>query len=250
MKQQHKQRKFGKKISLEEYDGNCEISNLGRFKNENGEIKKFSNIKERYFGVSLKLKSGSYKRYGIHRLVALHFCEIPKKYLDEGIDPKTLIPNHINGIKHCNAAFNLEWSTHIDNCKHAWATGLCNSIQGESNHMAKITDKCAKSICDLIMQKKSNKEISEKLNVTKSQVQHIRSGETWKHIAKEYTFPKLAKDKKYTVDEKTIHSICKMIETKKYTDREIGNKYGLSREYIKDIRLRYRRKDISQKYNF
>ena len=58
------------------------------------------------------------KRYFIHRLVAIHFCE---GYSEE------LVVNHIDGNKNNNKATNLEWVTRSENDKHAYKMKLRKS---------------------------------------------------------------------------------------------------------------------------
>ena len=58
---------------------------------------------------------GNKKRYFVHRLVALHFCD---GFLDN------LIVNHIDGNKLNNKASNLEWVTRSENDKHAFNNNL------------------------------------------------------------------------------------------------------------------------------
>ena len=69
-----------------------------------------------YKTIKLRLPN-LYKRYKVHRLVAL-------TYLENKLNKKTV--NHINGIKTDNRLINLEWMTHSENCLHAFRTGLHN----------------------------------------------------------------------------------------------------------------------------
>lgn len=226
------------------------ISTFGRVKNEKtGKINDFRNYKSRYHRVDIPFKGKVYK-CTVHRLVAIAFCKIPKRHREKGLTFDDLVPNHKDGIKHHNASFNLEWITQKENTDHAWKTGLCDDIRGEKSHLAKMTEEQAIQICDLIMEKKNNQEIHDIMGVSKKSIQHIRSGECWKHIVCKYNFPKLAEDLRNTIPVETIHAICKDLEKKKYSDPEIARRHDVKREYVKCIRNREIRKDISINYDF
>lgn len=227
------------------------ISSFGNLFNfKNGKLHDFSNCDKRnYRRFSFKF-NGVDVKFDVHRCVAMYFCKIPKRHREKGLTYKDLEVNHKNGIKWCNASFNLEWVTPKENTDHAWKTGLCDGIRGEKAHLAKITEEEAIQICEYIMQKKNNKEISELMNVSEKTIQHIRSKECWKHIACNYKFPKLNDNTPYTIPVDTIHEVCKLLEKKKFTDAEIAKLLDLNRRTVCDIRTRRRRKDISQNYNF
>lgn len=226
------------------------ISNFGNvFSPKKNRIIVSEDLKGIYAQVYIVFDGKDYN-FQVHRLVALYFCKIPKRHLKNGLTFDDLVVNHKNGLKKCNASFNLEWVTSKENTDHAWKNGLCDEIRGEKAHLAKITEEQAIQICELIMKKKSNKEISEELSVTDKTVQHIRSGECWKHIVSRYKFPKLGKAKPYQMTDDTIHQICKKLELKTLSDTEIGKEFGVSREFVRDIRLKKRRTKISQFYNF
>lgn len=239
-----------KKIKIDGKKTDYSISNFGNIKNHKlDKIYTFTTDINKYARCTIVIKKKEH-RFLVHRLVAEYFCKIPKRHLKNGLTFKDLVVNHKNGIKHCNASFNLEWVTSKENTDHAWKNGLCDEIRGEKAHLAKITEKEAIQICELIMKKKSNKEICEELGVTVKNVQHIRSGEAWKHIVCNYKFPKLGNSIPFKITDDTIHKICKKIEEGKLTDTEIGNMYGASRKMVNDIRLKKRRTKISQFYNF
>lgn len=66
-----------------------------------------------YLQVNL-FKDKSYKRFYVHRLVAL-------TYLDKIVSKQFV--NHIDGDKTNNGISNLEWCTRSENIRHAIATG-------------------------------------------------------------------------------------------------------------------------------
>ena len=239
-----------KRIKIDGKKTNYKISNLARVMNcELGKIYEYDTIRNNYSRVSIK-HNGVEIKMALHRLIAMYFCKIPKRHKKKGLTFDDLVVNHKNGLKNCNASFNLEWVTSTENTDHAWKNGLCDGIRGENAHLSKITEEQAIKICELIMKKKSNKEICENLGVTDKSVQHIRSGETWKHIASKYKFPKLGKAKPFSIDDSVIHNICKKLELKTLSDPEIAKEFGVCREFVRDIRLKKLRKKISQFYNF
>ncbi|KKN73524.1 hypothetical protein LCGC14_0399660 [marine sediment metagenome] len=70
--------------------------------------------KKTYLRVTLYNKGGKRHRK-IHRLVALAF--------KERVPGKNTV-NHVDGNTHHNWVANLEWTTAVENTKHAWRTGL------------------------------------------------------------------------------------------------------------------------------
>ena len=239
-----------KRIKIDGEKTNYKISNFGRVMNCGlSKIYDYDTIRNIYSRISLK-HNGVEIKISLHRLVAMYFCKIPKRHRKKGLTFNDLVVNHKNGLKNCNASFNLEWVTFVENTDHAWRTGLCKEIRGEKVHLAKITEEQAIKICELIMKKKSNKEICDKLGVSNKTVQHIRSGECWKHVVSKYKFPKLGKNKPFQISDETIHQICKKLESKTLSDSEIAKEFGVDRKTVNDIRHKKRRTKISQFYNF
>jgi hypothetical protein len=108
------------------------VSNLGRVKSYcsgKEKILKPGTKKDGYLFVNLS-KNGTSKTYLIHRLVAQAF--IPN------LDKKTEI-NHKDGNKQNNCVKNLEWVTHIENCKHASKTGLLKNCKNHKSWKGFIT---------------------------------------------------------------------------------------------------------------
>lgn len=192
---------------------------------------------------------------GVHRILCALYIEIPLKYRHDGFTQCNLVPNHIDGDKSHNVLDNLEWTTVKDNTIHAFDTGLANVSKGEKSHLATITEEQARKICTLLSEGKSVKEISKALGIKERTVRAIYDRQSWKWLSKEFEFPKRPdRSIPYSKDDELIHKICQEIQDKYirlvYTDKMIGEKFGVSREFVKDIRTRRRRKDISQYYKF
>lgn len=108
-------------------NGRYLVSNLGNVKMNipNKKHRKPYKATTGYNVISI-VESGKTKIYSIHRLVANAFIENPlnKKFV-----------NHINGIKTDNKIENLEWCTRLENERHAWATGLNESVRVAARKM-------------------------------------------------------------------------------------------------------------------
>ena len=71
-------------------------------------------------------KFGSKNKVLVHRLVAETFIPNPHNLTDV---------NHINGDKTDNSVSNLEWSSHEDNVRHAWQTGLMTNSGVQNKYL-------------------------------------------------------------------------------------------------------------------
>lgn len=231
-----------------------EISSSGIVKNiKTGYILKPRIGRGGYYSVEIKTKHK--KKHirttaSIHKLVAIAFIPIPEIYINQGLSYDDLTVNHEDGNKFNNTANNLSWCTRGENTQHAIRTGLCVGIFGELSHLSKIDNDTAKLCCEMLADGKTPSDISDELNISVATVRHIRSGTTWKHISKDFNFPDNNQIKPYSIDDSTIHEICKMLETKQYKDTMIASKFGCTREYVRDIRTHKRRREISKYYNF
>ena len=100
----------------------------------------YSVDKDGYYRVDLKTTDGKNRRFGVHRLVALHFCENNKPDIQNTV-------NHLNGEKKFNFASNLDWTTSADNTRHADRNNLRNVV-GSANGNSRFTEDFVRAICD------------------------------------------------------------------------------------------------------
>jgi hypothetical protein len=132
-----------------------------------------SNMKRRYHCVDLCVRGKQYKGKLVHRLVwVAHNGDIP-----DGLEL-----NHKDGDKTNNKLDNLELMTHIDNCKHAFDTGLRKPMVGENHPTNIITDEIALEIKNRIANGEQPLAISNTMDVSYYIVKDIKRGKTWKHI--------------------------------------------------------------------
>ena len=106
------------------------------FVNRNGQIKgprKILTGKIDKYGYRVVVLSvnGHHKHMTVHRIVALTFLDNPGN---------RITVNHIDGNKLNNCISNLEWSTSLNNSRHAGMMGLMHIPNGE--HLNKIKEKC------------------------------------------------------------------------------------------------------------
>ena len=115
------------------FEGKYSISTYGRIKNnKNNRIKNHYVNENGYCVVGFYDKGkGFTKHFKVHRLVAEAFIENPK-------NKKTV--NHKDGNKENNHVLNLEWSTHSENVKHSFDTGL-RAVTNRQRESASISMK-------------------------------------------------------------------------------------------------------------
>lgn len=92
------------------YEGLYQISNFGRIRNSNSDMKPYtiSNGNKVYLGITL-VKEGVKKRYRVHRVVAEHFIDNPFNLSQV---------NHKDNNAFNNNVDNLEWVSHRENQSH------------------------------------------------------------------------------------------------------------------------------------
>ena len=134
----------------------------------------------------------------VHRLVAKAFLENP--------EDKPCV-NHIDGNKQNNNLVNLEWVTYSENTIHALENNLKIIQLGEEVHNSTISNKTAHEICQMMVDGFRNKEIANKLGVSREVVTNIRYKRGWLHISKDYPI----KSKTHVVSEETIRWVCERL---------------------------------------
>ena len=116
--------------------------------------------------------NSSKKKYYVHRLVAMAFCD--------GYEP-SLTVNHKDGKKQNNTPENLEWITKQENSKHEWATGLVD-LRGENHPDSILKESDINEICSRRKAGEGPKSIAKSYGVSASAIYKIISGERWAHV--------------------------------------------------------------------
>jgi transcriptional regulator with XRE-family HTH domain len=192
-----------------------------------------------YYRVTIRYKDGAVVKKSVHRLVAESFVPNP-----EG---KPLV-NHIDGNKVNNQCENLEWVDHKENARHASESGLLSYI-GESHYNNVNEEVLVREICSLLEQGFRNKDVCERLKVSKSLVSQVRNGTAWKHISSDY---KLTKVRQKRVSVNTILWVCNRLE-EGFTVKQIfemSENIEVTKALVYDIKNRNSYKEISKPFKF
>lgn len=124
-------------------------------------------------------------KFAIHRLVAYAFLD-KHEWADR--------PNHINGCKHHNWVWNLEWTNAKGNTKHAMDNGLFRISKGQERSNCKLDNVSFQIIVDMLLTNYTDTEIYNVLKTngcdySTSSIWSIRYKRKWKHLTKDYKFP-------------------------------------------------------------
>lgn len=164
----------------------------------------------------------------VHRLVAEAFIPNP--------DPehKTQV-NHIDGNKHNNYVSNLEWTTPLENTRHAYLTGLKSGVSD--------IDKIHKA-CELLQDPNANlHEVAKQAGVGLKTIIRIRDRSAWRDIADQYDIyygfkPQVAPTSDASIKMKKM--LDQGLSTSEICDAIIAEYPDLTKKKIRD-RLDYMR---------
>ena len=118
-------------------------------------------------------RDGQVARHYVHRLVAAAFLAPPIE--------KQIEINHKNGNSSDNRVENLEWTTRLENERHAIAN-LGKSNAGEKNGMSKLTVAQVLEIHALTKSGHSRRFLAQRFNVSYSAICDIVTRRRWAHI--------------------------------------------------------------------
>jgi len=192
-----------------------------------------------YLRVSFSTEIGQIHKV-VHRLVAELFIPNPDNL------PEV---NHIDGDKTNNRVENLEWVSTKDNKRHAM--DVLGHGFGETHSQATLTTEQVEEICQLIEDKYRTVDIARITEVDIEKIRCIRKGGAWKHISKNYNFPKNLSD--HGMSDETFLWICHRLE-EGLNSTQIMEMYTggckLSKGTISHIRRRKTRPHLSKNFNF
>jgi len=170
-------------VDLSGYEGYYKVSNLARIKSvcrivpkKNGStvIKPEQLIRpcknsDGYLSVSITKDMVS-KTYSLHTLLAKEFVLNPLNLQEV---------NHIDGNKLNCLPCNLEWVTRKYNIQHSVINKLRSYTKGVNCGKYKVSNN---DVINIFYSKERTSVLAKKYNITKSSIQRIKSGKTYKNI--------------------------------------------------------------------
>lgn len=203
-----------------------------------------------YLCVNIYYKKKLYRKY-VHRLVAEAFIY--------NFENKPEV-NHIDGNKKNNNVSNLEWCTDRENTVHAIKTGLRKIYTGENATDAKISNKTAHKICQMLEDNLyGTREISDKLDVPTSIVNNIKHKKCWLEVSKLYNIDnhntrskpiqKQRNDPEKITEAMAIR-ICELLQNTNLKVKDISKVTGVNKYKINAILYGTGWKKLSSNYDF
>lgn len=225
------------------------VSNLGRVKTLD-KLLHPSLHHSGYMHMNLKSKTGKWKYFVVHRLVAWEFVS--------GRTDERCYVNHIDADKSNNNATNLEWVTPRENIMHAEQMGLRPHFYGENNKSSRWKESDIRRVCEVLVKNKGmiNDTISdlakEGIIINKHKLDKIKSKEIWWTISDEYfSYGYLLVNKK--LDESIVRLICITLlefdgDIVKTYDKVRTVDDSVNLKQIRMIKFKYSWSEISDEY--
>lgn len=173
-----------KKVAMPHPTKKCDyyISNKGRLKSKNKSTKseyllKGSPMRTGYLQLNVKLQGEHRANYYVHKLVAQSF--IPNRSKSKNI------VIHVNGDKKNNSAKNLRWVDKAGLSAHHRKLGTYKYVPGSRalpSHVVMTEAKVRQLKRSLRAGKITRTKLSEKFNITMTQIKRIERGENWGHV--------------------------------------------------------------------
>ncbi len=166
---------YEKWVPVVGYEGIYDVSDHGRVRRMKagqgavaGKILKSCINTGGYPQIQLR-KNGAMHTISLHRLVASSFI---------GPCPSGKEINHLDGDKTHNYPYNLEYTTHKENHRHASHIGLLNPARGERCPRARLTEQDVHTIRRLLPIQ-SQASIARKFGVVRQAIFAISRGFSW-----------------------------------------------------------------------
>ena len=210
------------------YEGIYEVSDQGNTQRifggrgaRLGRAQKHANVKG-YRTAALR-KDGQLRHRYVHQLVLESFVG-PKS---EGTEP-----NHKNGDKADNRLANLEWVTRKANIRHSFEMLNHQNAQGEDHHAAKLTEENVHDIRELYATGQySQPQLGKRFGVSHVCIGGIVRGKEWKRSGG----PLSPNQRHWHLTENDVSRIRELSTSKQYSQKAIGQMFGVSQSHISDI---------------
>lgn len=154
-----------KELPVEGYEDYSVTEDGQVFSNKSGVKKPLSQYNAGGYGKVRLFKDGKFKRFRVHRLVALMFIPNPKN-----------LPcvNHIDGDNMNNRATNLEWTSFKENSQHA----------APKMKKKRLSEVMVLNIHNMFQNGASHREVAQKFGISEIHAGNIARGDSWNRITK------------------------------------------------------------------
>lgn len=155
-----------------------------------------------------------------------------------------------------NIQRNIRWFNSHANIACDYNIPRVDFSKGSNNIKAVINEDQVKVICELLEDGNyTPKMIADKMGINANIVQHIRTGNGWRHISKNYNISDVNMIKgethhnaKYTNDQ--INNVCRLLSESKLTYESIAEQTGVNKHTVSRIFEQKQWTDISKNYVF